>query len=346
MNIFERIEENLDKECLKKEEQRLARNINIELDSHRPQSRDFSHLYSSREIAVDNEKIRRYLKKDPHHGKIDLLRDGLELEGVFYQVDQIELFEETSDDARYDYLFTDERDFAFQAFPAHKYDDLFNNTDMYCTLCNTDTNHRPIVFSIDCTTNSYKVAEKINYYQHHRPKRYQGTTSAKYFIDSQQNHPDKQNFPTGRIDIMPHFVVGCHSETSNELAKYLYGFKDPDHPDRYNQIKNPKNYQNFLSYVRTCVVAELREQAKSTLAALKQESIQDSSTDLVNLIDAYIRLDRYFSNTFDYLKQNNQIYQSYQFDPVYTQIHDACQNQPTQETPRHTSPTPLASPSN
>jgi len=133
---FDRLIKEQNREKLEENKEELAREIASELDRWRPENRDFDDVYSIAKMTSDDYAVEKYLgRKKAKHGKDNeeeetRLRDGLELEGVFCRVDEIELFEETSDDARYDYLFTEDEDFALQAFPAHKYDDIFNNTDI------------------------------------------------------------------------------------------------------------------------------------------------------------------------------------------------------------------------
>ena len=223
--------------------ERLAMSINDELDEYRPKWKDFEEIYPKEKIEADKAELANYRKKkniDPKKDR-DKLKDGLLIEKIFHRVDMDDYFDEGS---LYGELMTEDTDFSLYAFPAHEYDDTFNNADIICVVCNKLTDHKPITFAVDCTSNSVKVEEKMNYER--TANKITGFTDLEYFYDTDNFGDDKPH----KLEKVPRFVAGFNADLAREIIT-------SDYNDWTKDDLNPK-YDQVGYYLLTELAAQAR----------------------------------------------------------------------------------------
>ena len=210
--------------------ERLAASINKELDSYRPMWKDFDGVYPRKKIEADKAELDEYRKRKGIYPSKERnrLKDGLLIEKVFFDIKRKDYFGENS---LYDELLTNEDDFLLFAFPAHEYDDTFNNADMICLVRNSLTNHETTPFVVDCTSNSEKVEDKMGYRR--TANKVTGFTDLEYF----KNTVSSDDIEPRKVERVPRFVVGFDANLAREIVTAEYSDWTKDELDKkYNQV--------------------------------------------------------------------------------------------------------------
>lgn len=226
------------------DDERLATEINGEMDKHRPKYADFADIYSDAEMTRDKERLEKYRQDrgiDPDKERKQL-KDGLLVEKMFLGAEDNDIFLEFE---LYDELLTDDGDFLLWVFPAHEYDDVFNNADLICLVRNELTDHKAVPFVVDCTSNASKVYEKANYER--TEEGITGFTEVKYFKDKASM---TDALPAGRLAKVPRFIVGFDANLAREILT------------ANNNEWTRKDLKEKFETIGYCLLKELSSQAK------------------------------------------------------------------------------------
>lgn len=242
--MYERLEKEIDN-------QRLAREINQELDLYRPKWDEFKKRYSSEEIKSDMQKLADYRAKKGYSKEAsrDKLTDGLLIEKMFSDADENDLF---CEDDLYDELLTESDDFLLYTIPTHEYDDTFNNADMVCLIKNSLTGHKIMPFVVDCTSNTSLVDDKMNYRR--TKSNLKGFTELKYFRNTLAYGEEAKPWP---IEKVPRFIVGFDAELARDILT--------DNSE-WAQDENKEKYERAQYYI----IKELAIQTKNQNSELRE----------------------------------------------------------------------------
>ena len=234
------------------DDERLALQINGQMDRFRPKWQDFEGKYTMEEMQRDYQAILDYQEKKhiaPEEERRKL-KDGLLVEKLFMDSEMADLFaEEIDDEFAYDTLMTDDEDHFLATIPAHPYDDYFNNVDIICSVKNGLTGHDEVVFAVDCTSNPEKVSEKMGYLR--TEEQIPGFTEVKYFHDTAK--VGKDPLPTGGLEKIPRFVVGFDAELAKDLVK---GEDSNGNPWQQAELEQKRDRARYY------ILTELYAQAK------------------------------------------------------------------------------------
>ena len=273
-----------------------------------PELESFSgSVYPAKDVTSDQRLLEEF-KNTPNFKKINERSDAKLLEKTF--IDMVETEDWFGEDA----LYGDDPGYrALVTFPTTEIDDTFNHIDVIAVIKNETTNYAALPFAVDLTYNTAreKIQSKFQWkhvygkkksipaevsefgesfteqswsgesvitkplaIKHRNGLKLPGFTTAKYFEDN--DRPDDQVLPKGRIKLMPRFVVGYAPEIADKLAEgrpnsaFLRQFGEK----LYNERK--KEFDMAEKYAKWGTLFECAKQADDIKQML--ESLSEAET--------------------------------------------------------------------
>ncbi len=288
---------NFDKLDQKIDDERLARKINQRLSEQRPKTEEFYDVYDEATIAHHQQEIVNFESKKGIINKEEKLTDGICLEYIFSNLDMNDFFME---EPRYDELMTDNEDYLLKVIPTHKYDDEFHNADMICVMRNELTEHKTVPFVVDCTSNSEKIDQKLNYRRTN--ERLKGFTKLFYFKNPAEEDEGDGSIPKGKVEIIPRFVIGVDSDKARRATEYRVPIANRERTweEQAKEEEAAKSYDE----VRLCVFEEFNQQCDAINEYLLNEGLELLDAEQAKQItEQMTALKRYFSETLKKFKQ-------------------------------------------
>lgn len=293
--------------------------IKDDVESQRPDEREFADIYPSEECEADFELVKECEKlpdgmSSDERSRVKDLSHATDLEMTFINALCLgDWFNES------DFLEDEENPSPLNAVPTAKADDSFNHIDAVLAINNEITGHSFLPFAIDLTYNTNfsdmkkkfqwkhcyektddapkdvsefgKIVseiddsghEQLRYdsldYRYRRGLKIPGFASAKYFEDKDNSWSPMHK--KGRITVMPRLIVGYSTEIIETMANGAptKHFREKNGEAIYQTRK--KEYENAERRAKWCTLIECREQVKN-IRFLLEENLYDNEKARMN----------------------------------------------------------------